>query len=81
MKAKLLAIMERSHDLWEQLANDYQVFDLDSYIERARILAPDVFLENPETEEIEGDIQDENNEHIITWEDGMDEIVRIYQKI
>ena len=80
MKAKLLAIMEKSHDLWEQLANDYQVFDLDSYIERARILAPDVFLENPETEEIEGDIQDENNEHIITWEDGMDEIVRIYQK-
>lgn len=80
MKAKLLAIMERSHDLWEQLANDYQVFDLDSYIERARILAPDVFLENPETEEIEGEIQDENNEHIITWEDGMDEIVRIYQK-
>lgn len=80
MKAKLLAIMERSHDLWEQLANDYQVFDLDSYIERARILAPDVFLENPETEEIEGDIQDENNEHLITWEDGMDEIVRIYQK-
>ena len=80
MKAKLLAIMERSHDLWEQLANDYQVFDLDSYIERARILAPDVFLENPETEEIEGEIQDENNDHIITWEDGMDEIVRIYQK-
>ena len=81
MKAKLLAVMVRSHDMWEQLANDYQVFDLESYIERARILAPEVFLENPDAEEIEGDIQDMNNDHIITWEDGIDETVRIYETI
>ena len=81
MEARLLAVMVKSHDLWESLACDYQVFDLDSYIARARIVAPDIFFENPQTEEIEGDIQDENDKNIITWEDGMDETVRIYEKI
>ena len=80
MEAKLLAIMVKSHDLWESLACDYQVFDLDSYIARARIVAPDIFLKNPEIEEIEGEIQDSDDNYILTWEDGMDECVRIYQK-
>ena len=80
MKAKLLAIMVKSHDLWESLACDYQVFDLDSYIARARIVAPDIFLKDPEIEEIEGEIQDSDDNYILTWEDGMDECMRIYQK-
>lgn len=80
MKAKLLAIMTKSHDLWENLANDYQVFDLDSYVERARILAPDVFFDEPQSEEIDGEVMDENENYILTWEDGIGECERIYQK-
>ena len=82
MKAKRLAfIMKSYHDAWERLADEYQNFDLDCFVERARIIAPDIFYEEPEIEEIEGEIQSEDGKYILTWEDGMDECMWIYEKI
>ena len=82
MKAKLIAKFFDYDDCWEKLAEEYQYFDLDSFVSRAKIIAPEVFLENPEIEEvIEYEIQNQNDNHILTWEDGMGEAVRIYQKI
>ena len=81
MEAKKLAIITQSDEKWEPLADEYQNFDLESFVERARIIAPHIFYDEPETEEIEGEIQNENERYILTWEDGMDECMRIYEKI
>ena len=82
MKAKRLAtIMTSYNDNWEKLSDEYQYFDLDSFVARARIIAPEIFYESPEIEEIEGEVQDENEHYILTWEDGMDEVMWIYEKI
>ena len=81
MEAKKLAIITQSDEKWEPLADEYQNFDLDSFVERAKIIAPHIFYDEPETEEIEGEIQNENERYILTWEDGMDECMRIYEKI
>ena len=81
MKAKRLAFVEKSDESWELLADEYQNFDLDSFVSRARVIAPHIFYDEPETEEIEGEIQNENERYILTWEDGMDECMRIYERI
>ena len=78
--AKLIAIYSASDDCYETLTNEYQNFDLDSFIDRVRILYPDLIRED-EADEIEGEIQNENERYILTWEDSMDEVVRIYEKI
>jgi hypothetical protein len=81
MEAKRLAYVEKSADCWEWLAEEYQNFDLDSFVARARNIAPHIFYKEPYVEEIEGEIQNENERYILTWEDGMDECMRIYEKI
>jgi len=80
MEAKHLAIITQSDDCWEKLADEYQLWDLDSFVARARIIAPHIFFDEPEFSEIEGEIQNEDGNYILTWEDGMDECMRIYQK-
>lgn len=80
MEAKRLSFISKSDDCWEQLAEEYQNLDLDSFVARAKVIAPHIFYEEPETEEIEGEIQVENDNYILTWEDGMDECMYIYQK-
>lgn len=80
MEAKHLAIITQSDEKWEQLADEYQNFDLDSFVARARVIAPHIFYDEPEIGEIEGEIQNEDTNYILTWEDGMDECMRIYQK-
>ena len=75
---KLIAFYDASKGFWEQLADDYQYFDLDSFV--ARVLDYGSVVRDEEVEEIEGEIQNENERYILTWEDGMDECVRIYQK-
>ena len=76
--AKLIAIFDSSDDFWEQLADDYQYFDFESFVSRVKN-HPDA-LRDCEAEEIEGEIQNENERYILTWEDGMNEVVRIYEK-
>jgi hypothetical protein len=75
---KLIAVYDASKGFWEQLADDYQYFDFDSFV--ARVLDYGSVVRDEEVEEIEGEIQNENEHYILTWEDGMDECVRIYQK-
>ena len=75
---KLIAIYDASKEFWEQLADDYQHFDFDSFV--ARVLDYGSVARDEEVDEIEGEIQNENERYILTWEDGMDECVRIYQK-
>ena len=81
MKAKRLAYVEKSDNCWELLAEEYQNLDLDSFVARARIIAPSIFYTEPWEDEVEGEIQDENERYILTWEDGMDEQMWIYEKI
>ena len=76
---KLIAIYDASKGYWEQLADDYQNFDFDSFV--ARVLNYGSAVRDEEVDEIEGEIQNENERFILTWEDGMDECVRIYEKI
>ena len=80
MNIKLIAIYSASDEFWERLADEYQNFDLDSFVARVKVLCPQIIRED-EADEIEGEIQNENERYILTWEDSMDEIVRIYEKI
>ena len=75
---KLIAIYDAFDEFWEQLGDDYQYFDFDSFV--ARVKNYPKALRDEEVEEIEGEIQNENERYILTWEDGMDECVRIYEK-
>lgn len=81
MKAKLLAVLSEFDASYEQVSEEYQNLDLDSFVARAKIIAPHVFLESPYDEEIEDEIQNENENYILTYDDGCGECVRIYQKI
>lgn len=78
-RAKLIAIYSKSDDCYETLTNEYQNFDLDSFVERAKILYPTIFRDD-EVSEVEGEIQNENERYILTWEDAIEECVRIYEK-
>ena len=82
MKAKLLATVSEFHDCWQQLADEYQNLDLDSFVARAKIIAPHLFSESPVIEDvIKDEIQDKNENYILTWEDGCGECVKIYQRL
>jgi len=81
MEAKLIIIYSASHYGWEQMAEEYQWLDFESFIERIKILFSDIVCEEPTVEEIEGEVQNETSRYILTWEDGMDECVRIYEKL
>ena len=79
-KAKRIAFYDESDDCYDTLTNEYQNFDLDSFVARVKVLHPEI-IRDDEAEEIEGEIQDENDRYILTWEDSMCECVRIYEKV
>ena len=81
MKAKRLAYVEKSDNSWEQLAEEYQNLDLDSFIARARIIDPSIFYPEPWEDEVDGEIVDENERYILSWDDGIDEQMWIYEKV
>ena len=81
MKARLLAVLSEFDASYEQVSEEYQNLDLDSFVARAKIIAPHIFSESPHVEEIEDEIQNENENYILTYDDGCGECVRIYQKI
>ena len=68
MEAKRISFISKSDDCWEQLAEEFQNLDLDSFVARAKIIAPHTFYNEPWTEEIEGEIQSESENFIVTWE-------------
>ncbi len=82
MIAKRLAFIDQCDDCWDLLADEYQVFDLESWVARAKVIAPSVFYDSPEDEEVEGEVMAENDKFILTSDDSLFcECVRIYQKI
>lgn len=78
---KRIAYIDQFNSCWEQLADEYQNIDLDSWVARARIIAPTAFYAEPIKEDVEGEIQCESENYILTWEDGICECVRIYEKV
>ena len=82
MKAKRIATYHDYDDCWEQLADEYQNLDLDSFVARAKIIAPPIFSESPEIEDvIEDEILNQNENYILTWDDSLGECVMVYQKL
>lgn len=79
-KIKLIAIYFKSDECYERLTDEYQNFDLDSFVARVKFLFPEIIRED-DVEEIEGEIQNENERYILTWEDAIEECVRIYEKM
>lgn len=80
MKTKMIAVYDAFDEFFEQLSDEYQNLDFDSFVARVKTLHPEI-IRDEEADEIEGEIQNENERYILTWEDGMDECVRIYEKV
>lgn len=78
--AKLIAIYFAGDECYEPLTNEYQNLDLESFVARVKILYPEMIRED-EIDEIEGEIQNENEHYILTWEDPIEDCVRIYEKV
>ena len=79
-KAKRIAFYEESDDCWGKLTNEYQNMDFDAFVEYAKETYPEI-IRDDEAEEIEGEVQNESDRYILTWEDGIGECVRIYEKV
>ena len=92
--AKLILLVSQEDYCWGALAERYQEsYSIESVLELARKRYPEV-LRDDEVDEMDGEIQDEienvpvingENEmdyvtHTLTWEDGMGEVMRIYEK-
>ena len=81
MIARLVALVTKSDGCWNALVEaykeDYRVCDVMFLIAKRY---HEVFVE-PREELVEGEIQDEDRTHVLTWEDGMDETIRVYEKI
>lgn len=81
MIAKLVALVTKADGCWKALVEaykeEYRVEDVIFLISKRY---HEVFVE-PREEIVEGQVQDENRMHILTWEDGMDETIRIYEKL
>lgn len=82
MKAKILLLVTQEDGCWGALAEKYnEDYRIEDVLELARQRYQEVMRENDnEVCGIEGEIQDETNEHILTWEDGIGEVMRIYKK-
>lgn len=82
MTAKLLLFVCQEDDCWNALAEKYgEDYRIEDVLELARLCHPGVVREdNNENGEVEGEIQDENERYILTWEDSISECMRIYEK-
>ena len=92
--AKLILLVSQEDCCWGALAERYQEnYSIESVLELARKRYPEV-LRDDEVDEMDGEVQDEienvpvitdGNEmnyvtHVLTWEDGIGEVMRIYEK-
>ena len=78
--AKLILLVSQEDYCWGALAEKYQEnYSIESVLELARKRYPEV-LRDDEVDEMDGEVQDENDSYILTWEDGMGEVMRIYEK-
>lgn len=78
---KLYIIIDNSDECWETLADVYQSIGLGGMVRRAEIEFPEIcIIPALDVEQIDGEVQDESDTYITTWEDGMDEVLRVYIK-
>jgi len=79
MEAKRFIWYSQSEEAWEELAEAYQRMTLDEFVEYIREHYPHLVHE-PEAEEVVDDVQATSEHHLLTWSDGMDEFVTIYER-
>ena len=81
MYARLLALATRSDACWDSLVSvyheDYRADDVALEIAKKH---HEVFVE-PKEEIVKGSVRNESSGFILTWEDGMDETMRLYERI
>ena len=80
MEAKKIIIYTASDPCWDELAELWQEMELDEFVEHITNEVPDAVLSDPYDDDVDGDIMDENDHYILTVDDGMDEMVCIYEK-
>ncbi len=82
MEAKLILYAEQYDECWEALSEKYnEDYVIEEVLGLARRSYPEVMREDGnEIGEVEGEVQGENGRYILTWEDGIGECIRIYQK-
>lgn len=81
MKAKVLLVVTQWDGCWDALAEEYHKRNLiDDVLDLARSSYPEVLRDDEEADDVEGEIQDENDSYILTWEDYIEDCMRIYEK-
>lgn len=81
-RLRLLLRVSQEDGCWGALAEKYnENYSINDVLELARKRYPEVLTEDwIEMEEMDGEIQDEEDGLILTWEDGIGEMMRIYEK-
>ena len=82
MEAKQILIVDQYDCCWDAFAKKYEeAYSIEDLLKLARDRYPEVMRDgDDEIGEVEGEVQDENERYILTWEDGIGECMRIYQK-
>jgi hypothetical protein len=82
MEKRLLLLVSAEDGCWGALAEKYnERYSIEDVLELARRRYPEVLREEyDEVCDVEGELQDETDQYILTYEDGMGETTRIYEK-
>lgn len=82
MTGRLIIIASEYQEGWEVMEDVYQCLGIDGIVVKAKSVYPHMLCHEPFEEEIKGDIQDQNDDYIITSEDtNMGEFMRVYEKV
>ncbi len=83
-----MAIVRQADDfeLWDEIAEWYQNLGTDAMVAMIQNRYPKLIISDEvsyivEHKDVEGEIQDETSEYILTWENGIGECLRIYKII
>ena len=79
MEAKRVIWYSASDPAWDELAEVYHLLTLDEFVDYIRKKFPHLVHE-PEDEEVVDEVQSESERYLLTWSDGMDEFVTIYER-
>ena len=81
MKARLYVTVYDTDDCWDALAEVYQSKGLAGLVDHIKTEYPYLIYNDPYVEDTDGEVQEEENGFVLTWEDGIGEVMRIYQKV
>ena len=79
MKAVLIISVSNKSDAYRKLAETYNRTGLEGVIRSAARHHKDALVQPPLAAEVRGEVQEQTARHILTWEDGMNQTVRIYR--